>query len=346
MMHSFWQTIHLGVTRAPPREIQKKSTKFAWLSPGFLPGLLVGESRWTPANSPGRMAHSVFWQKFWELNVLNEITHLQYKEKLDDGIEGSLRYPLVCPYISAVKDASIPKDWHEELQVQSYVDTSTCRTAGCGSIMAEHVAAVAKAEELKKEELAEKQALNAKKRAEDMHQKRALKKTAQNDILNNKHDTSWRRVTSDFITDADLWGVVWDSADYSCGYNIVLVILYNMWKINRLFWSVKWHGHSKHLEKLAAGFDKMHNSTTTLKDIRTNMITNLWLESPSKFPGGKQKIYMSDLVPRIVHNLQLGTSGIACPLCSVSWHNAKLAEQSMLLAFTVVQCNQFRQMRT
>ncbi|KAF6765469.1 hypothetical protein DFP72DRAFT_798033 [Ephemerocybe angulata] len=259
-------------------------------------------------------------QEFRELNLLDEITRLRYEDKLPKHVNADLRYPLIQAYMEWKKNTDMIEQWHAELKVTSYDELIPQE-------------AVDDTEYLWKSEVMSKQPLEQrKKRMQDIEDQVKISKTMGKKMKSQDS-------TTQSISDQPR-GVLWDSVDYSCGYDSLLVILFSIWKDNALFWGRKWRSHGGYISQISAGFAKVLTNQSTIEEVRNALRSDLRQKHPERFPHGSAGIYISDLIPKVIPDIELGHSTIECPNCRK--HSTRLANNFALSAFTVINANQYR----
>ena len=95
-------------------------------------------------------------------------------------------------------------------------------------------------------------------------------------------------------------GLTWDGDDYSCGYDSLLVILFDIWKDNPAVWSDVFRGMNRHCALLSQGFDNILKGTRTFEQVRDNWRTVLHTADPVMFPTGTHGTIVADLAKELL----------------------------------------------
>lgn len=110
----------------------------------------------------------------------------------------------------------------------------------------------------------------------------------------------------------DIQGHVWDSIDYSCSYDSLFTILYNVWLSKDIPSQGTSDEYSTFYSKLVAEWWNMRYSNKSLEDIRDEVRELLHNEASSTFPYGTQGTCVPDLSESIMNNSQRSTDVNTC----------------------------------
>ncbi|KDR80492.1 hypothetical protein GALMADRAFT_1362017 [Galerina marginata CBS 339.88] len=91
-------------------------------------------------------------------------------------------------------------------------------------------------------------------------------------------------------------GLKWDSKNYSCSYDSLLVILYDIWKENPDEWTENFESINEiYMKNLASGFKHVYEGSKSLENIRNDLRQDLNSISSKKFPMGKNNASVAEL---------------------------------------------------
>ncbi|KAJ3513184.1 hypothetical protein NMY22_g15116 [Coprinellus aureogranulatus] len=80
-------------------------------------------------------------------------------------------------------------------------------------------------------------------------------------------------------------GIVWDGINYSCAYDAIIVILYNLWSADVGFWTSAFVSMgSEIVNEMKQGFMRVANGTTSLERARDDVRALLHRTNPVAFP--------------------------------------------------------------
>ncbi|KAH7918712.1 hypothetical protein BV22DRAFT_1024146, partial [Leucogyrophana mollusca] len=90
-------------------------------------------------------------------------------------------------------------------------------------------------------------------------------------------------------------GLQWDGKDYSCSYDALFAILYNIWQEHPRHWSKTFNGLGVFAECLVEGFQNVYKDAITLEEVRDHVRNRLHAFSPDAFPFGQKGATMGEL---------------------------------------------------
>jgi hypothetical protein len=83
------------------------------------------------------------------------------------------------------------------------------------------------------------------------------------------------------------WGLMWDGNNYSCAYDALFTVLYDIWNDNRFLWNVNArHLKSNHLQSLGTDFLAASQGTKTLEKVRDDIRKILHAKDRLMYPYG------------------------------------------------------------
>ena len=81
-------------------------------------------------------------------------------------------------------------------------------------------------------------------------------------------------------------GFIWDSENYSCAYDSLLMILLVIWSEEPSRWKTRFKDMNRVMNILASSFHRVDNSQDTLESARGKIRHLLHQRSPALFPYG------------------------------------------------------------
>lgn len=114
-----------------------------------------------------------------------------------------------------------------------------------------------------------------------------------------------------------LTGLTWDAENYSCAYDALLTLLFNLWLENPDVWSKIFSSMSRRLKTLTSDFKKVINSDFPLQDVRDRLRVTLNQNSSQKFPYGKVGTDIGELCSAVFKsNSDIISSVLICNHCN------------------------------
>jgi hypothetical protein len=111
---------------------------------------------------------------------------------------------------------------------------------------------------------------------------------------------------------------LWDRINYSCAYDVLFSILYDVWQEQPAKWTEYFSAQSKYLENLSGGFAKFRGRSASLEVARDSTRRLLAADFPSLFPVGMTLTSIDHLAERIFGPSSFGTETFICPSCRAS----------------------------
>ena len=90
-------------------------------------------------------------------------------------------------------------------------------------------------------------------------------------------------------------GLKWDNQSYSCPYDSLFGILYNIWKENPDKWTGDFENINGYMQALAYGFREVYKENVSLEDVRDNIRKDLHDLDTFKFPMGTSSASVAEL---------------------------------------------------
>ncbi|KAF9550777.1 hypothetical protein CPC08DRAFT_600527, partial [Agrocybe pediades] len=94
-------------------------------------------------------------------------------------------------------------------------------------------------------------------------------------------------------------GMIWDNSDWSCAYDSLLTVLYNVWRENPNHWSGKISIFSDYCALFVKGIDSVRSGYATLERARNVVRDKLREDFPALFPVGSNLTSIGELAYRL-----------------------------------------------
>jgi hypothetical protein len=101
-------------------------------------------------------------------------------------------------------------------------------------------------------------------------------------------------------------GTLWDSQDYSCAYDSMFAIMYDIWHEHGPKWTDRFGAMGKYTKMLAQRFQAFKSRTGRLEDARDNVRSSLARGYPLNFRYGPELTAIDDLALRIFRDKSWG----------------------------------------
>ena len=126
-------------------------------------------------------------------------------------------------------------------------------------------------------------------------------------------------------------GLLWNCVDYSCAYDSLMTIIYDIWMQNPSKWSTSLQKLGKHSQNMIVNFQR---NELSLEEAHNNVCQKLYNQSPSLFPSGTLGTNIQDLIQNIFRDTEsLSTSKSSCMHCGFEDYS-----QSQLSRITYTVC--------
>ena len=254
-------------------------------------------------------------QEFREQEILDDITQLRYENELPHSIDGNRRNTLIRQYQKWKGTAFVPAKVDPHLswgdcdsmpmlpvvtdspwQLVSKTETKT-KTKTNNTVQAKpttnFVPAQGTAPILDKTE-------SKKRRAEDEADMQPTKKV-------HKYSLAYKPK-----------GFIWDGNNYSCAYDALFTVLYDIWNENRFLWNVNArYLNSKYLQSLGTDFLAASQGMKSLEIVRDDIRKILHIKDSQTYPYGHVGTSLSQLTLDIFStDVKISKSQETCPNCN------------------------------
>ena len=237
-------------------------------------------------------------QEFRELELLDEISKLRYEGKLPDHIQGNFRNPLIRAYQKWKGMDYVPPLTHPDLKlsVRDPMPLLSVVTDAPWQIIDK---------KKKKEVLIETTSIQSGFVAAEgsisvkSGKKRKLEAAENLSAIVKKTKAAQMIVASDNPSSPD--GLIWDGDNYSCAYDALLTILYEIWSADTKAWTRKFKEiNQHHLKSMSACFKKYMNGQASFETARDTIRHEIHSQSPAQFPYGTRGTSVSALASAIL----------------------------------------------
>ena len=253
-------------------------------------------------------------QEFREHEILDDVTKLRYEGKLPDNVQGILRNTLIRTYQIWKGTDYVPEQIDEQLKWSANDPMNLLPI-----ITDSPWQMTSKDDTNRKPVKSVNSFVPAKGSVSVVVSKHALDENPETLSIRKKRKTFSQ--TTDNDMNAPL-GLQWDSNDYSCSYDALFGILYNIWIQNPDKWQKDFdYINEDHLGILAHGFDKVRQGETPLEAIRDAMRIELHKLDPEAFPMGENSSSVGELAFKMLSSDKvISESQLLCSSCDYAEH--------------------------
>jgi hypothetical protein len=111
-------------------------------------------------------------------------------------------------------------------------------------------------------------------------------------------------------------GLVWDNNNYSCAYDSLMVILFDICKDNKQEWSTVFRNINQHCTTLSEGFLETFRENVFFEQVRDHFRSILHEQNPVIFPRGTHDISVASLAQEMFKvNYNIASSQHQCLRC-------------------------------
>ena len=246
-------------------------------------------------------------QEFREHEILDHITRLKYEGQLPETFQGTLRNTLIRSYQNWKGPEHVPDQTDEHLRwtANDPMRLLSVVTDSPWQILTKGKKATVKPPNA---------FVPAKGSMPVVVSKHALDEDKESLPAKKKRKTSGQSTCNAIISPL---GLQWDSNDYSCAYDALFGILYNIWVLNPDKWYNEFdYINEEHLGILANSFYTVLQGESSLEDIRDAMRSQLHELHPEEFPMGENGASVGDLAFRMLSSERnIAESQLVCFEC-------------------------------
>jgi hypothetical protein len=242
-------------------------------------------------------------QEFRELEILDDVTRLKYEQKLPENIDGQLRNTVIEQYQEWKGKYHVPSKTDAALQWSAKDPLHMDCTFGLPSKFVENFVKPKNIDKIKSFDKIQSKPSSSKRKHE---------KTEPDVSLPSKRPRIVKVKKS-----LSPIGLTWDSRNWSCAYDSVLVILYNLWKDNPEQWSIVFENINDHLNLLSHGFAEITNNHITFEQVRDHWRMTMHQMDNVHYPRGSVGISVGILLSDLFATDAVMTfSQQICTLCN------------------------------
>jgi len=246
-------------------------------------------------------------QEFRELEMLNIITELNYNRLLPNEVNGTLRNPLIRSFQLWKKNQGIghiDQSWHRAIKWGS-LDAS---------IKEPEVNAMWNTSlKFRYSRLPVEPSKGKNKTKIRSYDTYITEAGASQEKLATEVAKKKRRTDAD-ATDVGPTGLIWDSVNYSCAYDALFTVLYNLWKTDTLLWTEKLY-YTPHMKNLCERFGGVLDGRITFETARDEIRAELRSISATRFPTGSDNTIIDHIVSELTGDANFGSVVYKCSQC-------------------------------
>ncbi|KAJ6474037.1 hypothetical protein C8R47DRAFT_987091 [Mycena vitilis] len=110
-------------------------------------------------------------------------------------------------------------------------------------------------------------------------------------------------------------GLIWDSVNYSCGYDALFTILGNLWSDDPARWSTSFGGLSPYLGDFASAMRAVKEGSITFEQARNIIRRNMHSSQPEDFPTGRRFASVDLMARLLLPSKTYAVGRQRCPEC-------------------------------
>jgi hypothetical protein len=249
-------------------------------------------------------------QEFCEQEILDDITRLKYEGHISEHINGHLRNTLISQYRQWKGIDYIPEKtdvalkWtHNDLFPLSDIKNDSpwqfvhkSKTQNKSEIFNEY----------KFTSIVENKSLPV-----------TIKHKCESELINKNLIKCSKVVNNNPDIDDNLLGLKWDADNWSCAYDSLFVIFYNIWYENPFIWTSRLlEINNEYMLALVNGFRHVLEKKVSLENVRDNIRMQLHLNDPVNFPTGLATASVGILAIKMLDTIEVVTvTQLCCSQC-------------------------------
>ena len=250
-------------------------------------------------------------QEFRELEILDEISKLNYEGLLPSHVNGIVRRDLITQYRKWIGDDHNPKPMHDALK---WTKKSPFTLSSCEDIQWRIVKGQRQITKVKNATPVGHKDVSMFVPVQSKIAPRASPNSLPTSIPNAEHQQQP-------YPSNERSGLQWDSRNYSCGYDSLFTILWNLWNEEKhVVVDQNVPLNNVYFQSLMNGFEQHNNNQISLETARNNVRDLLQRDHIDKFPTGRAGLDVKDLLQcMFAHDEQrpLGHETTLCDACGL-----------------------------
>jgi hypothetical protein len=232
-------------------------------------------------------------QEFREQEILDHITRLRYETGLPHHIDGNRRNTIIRQYQKWKGTSYVPE------QVDQHLSWSTRDTMQLLPVVTDTPWQLIDKDSTKSKSITKLKVVTnfvpAQGTTAITPQSTSKKRKTDIDV-----DVSRASKAQRISSTVSPRGLVWDGDNYSCAYDSLFTVLFDVWKENQPLWNVNVRFlNSKYLGLLGNGFLLVSLGQKTLENVRDEIRKLLHTNNKQSFPYGRAGTSLSDLASEI-----------------------------------------------
>ncbi|KAJ7137591.1 hypothetical protein C8R43DRAFT_893578 [Mycena crocata] len=260
-------------------------------------------------------------QELRELEILDEITRLRTEGLLPSTVTGLYRRRLLRSYYAWKSDHRDPAHFHTAMKwtpsmgprIPAAVTYSDWRPT-------HHVKKKVKTEQDDDKPVDSKLPDGKKKRKRvdsTLRSKDAPKTKQQKKVVG--FPAPYAESAALALSDASFapCGLIWDSANHSCGYDAILTVLANIWREDRILWGSRFDNMNPIMYMLSDQLSRVAAGERTFEQGRNSVRAMLHNVDQAAFPYGPEPTSMDRIGLHLLRSEYYGTGMRTCPACGL-----------------------------
>jgi len=249
-------------------------------------------------------------QEFRELEMLNEITRLRYKDELPESVNAKTRYALLRQFKEAKGDHYEPEGVHQAI---SWKNDQRFKIDGVDPDQWKIIER-GKTTTTKEKNTKISTVEPPLKNRHDTNKRKAPASEPLEQICPPSKRLRLQQESNAVQVHNDPQGFIWDSADFSCPYDAALPILWYIWRLSNETQRHEWAIYTINYSRIVMKALRQRMSPEATRDKIRHVLHQ---QSPTDFPWGHKYASVNDVLTSLLTTSQsLFSKGTKCPTCS------------------------------
>jgi len=232
--------------------------------------------------------------------MLNDITRLTYENKAPDAINGVMRNPLLWSYQVWKGDKCEGSNWHPSLKWSANESKLVLEDGEDVRFWQDNL-----------DHTLTNVSSGSNKRKNVPTQDHPTSRSTGSPVKRNKVTEQRRSLNGVSLPTS----MIWDNINFSCSYDSLFTVLFNIWRQDILHWSAKHSPYSPFMAMLCNAFMNVRMGSMTLEQACDRVRKDMTNTFPEKFPTGSSYTYIDGLVSTLVRDKSYGNCVSKCPNC-------------------------------